>query len=47
MERGINAPSFETIEKISNVLKVSYVTLFDFYGALDISLEQNRDTTEN
>jgi transcriptional regulator with XRE-family HTH domain len=30
IERGINAPSFETIEKLAKVLNVSYHELFDF-----------------
>lgn len=30
VERGINAPSFETLEKIAVVLKTKYKDLFDF-----------------
>ena len=30
IERGINAPSFDTLEKLAEVLNVSYVDLFDF-----------------
>lgn len=30
MERGINAPSFETLERIARVLKVTVSELFDF-----------------
>jgi transcriptional regulator with XRE-family HTH domain len=30
IERGINAPSFETLEKLSKVLNVSVKELFDF-----------------
>ncbi|MBO1057403.1 MAG: helix-turn-helix transcriptional regulator [Dolichospermum sp. JUN01] len=30
IERGINAPSFDTLEKLADVLNVSYVDLFDF-----------------
>ncbi|MDZ8106578.1 MAG: helix-turn-helix transcriptional regulator [Nostoc sp. DedQUE12a] len=30
IERGINAPSFDTLEKLVEVLNVSYVELFDF-----------------
>lgn len=30
IERGINAPSFDTLEKLSEVLNVSYADLFDF-----------------
>jgi transcriptional regulator with XRE-family HTH domain len=30
MERGINAPSFETLERIARVLKVKVCDLFDF-----------------
>lgn len=30
MERGINAPSFETLERIARVLKVRVHDLFDF-----------------
>jgi transcriptional regulator with XRE-family HTH domain len=30
LERGINAPSFETIEKISEALQIPYWVLFDF-----------------
>lgn len=30
VERGINAPSFETLEKIAIVLKTKYKDLFDF-----------------
>lgn len=30
VERGINAPSFETLEKMANVFKVKYKDLFDF-----------------
>lgn len=30
IERGINAPSFETLEKIAAALSVSYSDLFDF-----------------
>jgi transcriptional regulator with XRE-family HTH domain len=30
IERGINAPSFETLECISRVLKVRVTDLFDF-----------------
>lgn len=30
MERGINAPSFETLERIARVLKVRVCDLFDF-----------------
>ncbi|MFN6563433.1 MAG: helix-turn-helix domain-containing protein [Nostoc sp. ChiSLP01] len=30
IERGINAPSFDTLEKLVEVLNVSYVDLFDF-----------------
>ena len=30
MERGINAPSFETLEKIANVLNIRISELFDF-----------------
>ena len=30
MERGVNAPSFETIEKIANAFDLSVVRLFDF-----------------
>ena len=32
MERGISAPSFETIERISKRLKVSVAHLFTFDG---------------
>ncbi|MFN6518789.1 MAG: helix-turn-helix domain-containing protein [Nostoc sp. CreGUA01] len=30
IERGINAPSFDTLEKLVEVLNVSYAELFDF-----------------
>ena len=30
MERGVNAPSFETIEKITNAFDLSAAQLFDF-----------------
>jgi len=30
IERGINAPSFETLEKLSKVLNVTVKELFDF-----------------
>jgi transcriptional regulator with XRE-family HTH domain len=30
IERGINAPSFETLEKLSKVLNVTFKELFDF-----------------
>lgn len=30
MERGINAPSFETLERIARALKVRVCDLFDF-----------------
>ncbi len=30
MERGVNAPSFETIEKIANAFDLSAAQLFDF-----------------
>ena len=30
IERGINAPSFDTLEKLSEFLNVSYVDLFNF-----------------
>jgi transcriptional regulator with XRE-family HTH domain len=30
MERGINAPSFETLERIAKRLKTSVAYLFDF-----------------
>lgn len=30
MERGLNAPSFETLEKIARVLGLSVSALFDF-----------------
>jgi len=30
VERGINAPSFETLERIARVLKVRVCDLFDF-----------------
>jgi transcriptional regulator with XRE-family HTH domain len=30
IERGINAPSFDTLEKLSEFLHVSYVDLFNF-----------------
>lgn len=30
MERGINGPSFETLERIARVLKVRVCDLFDF-----------------
>ena len=30
VERGINAPSFETLEKLAKVLNCSYSDLFDF-----------------
>lgn len=30
IERGINAPSFATLEKLATVLKASYSELFDF-----------------
>ncbi|MBD1212734.1 MAG: helix-turn-helix transcriptional regulator [Dolichospermum circinale Clear-D4] len=30
IERGINAPSFDTLEKLTEVLNVSCVDLFDF-----------------
>ena len=30
MERGINAPSFETLEKIANALDVTVSVLFSF-----------------
>lgn len=33
IERGINAPSFETLEKISQELKVTVAQLFDFQEA--------------
>jgi transcriptional regulator with XRE-family HTH domain len=32
IERGINAPSFETIEHMAKRLKVPVVALFDFAG---------------
>jgi len=32
MERGINAPSFETLERIARVLKLRVCDLFDFGG---------------
>lgn len=30
MERGVNAPSFETLEKLATILKVPVKTLFEF-----------------
>lgn len=30
VERGINAPSFETLERLARALKVGVVQLFDF-----------------
>ena len=30
MERGVNAPSFETIEKIARAFDLSVAQLFDF-----------------
>lgn len=33
LERGVNAPSFESIERLSNALEVEEKELFDF-GAL-------------
>jgi transcriptional regulator with XRE-family HTH domain len=30
MERGINAPSFETLERLTHALSISYKDLFDF-----------------
>lgn len=35
IERGIHAPSFDTLEKLSEALKVSFSELFNF--------EQDRD----
>ena len=32
VERGINAPSFETLERFAKALKVRVVELFDFKG---------------
>jgi transcriptional regulator with XRE-family HTH domain len=32
IERGINAPSFEVLERISKRLHLSVMTLFDFKG---------------
>ena len=33
IERGINAPSFETLEAMARRLRVPVKTLFDFSGA--------------
>ena len=30
IERGINAPSFETLEKLAEALKVQFSEMFDF-----------------
>lgn len=30
IERGVNAPSFETLEKLASVLRISVSTLFRF-----------------
>lgn len=30
IERGVNAPSFETLEKLANVLRISIKELFSF-----------------
>jgi len=32
MERGINSPSFGTLERLAEILQVPVVTLFDFSG---------------
>jgi transcriptional regulator with XRE-family HTH domain len=32
MERGVNAPSFETIEKIAEVFNLPFSELFNFEG---------------
>lgn len=35
IERGINAPSFETIEQIAKALRLPVVALFDFSNLAD------------
>lgn len=42
IERGINAPSFETIEQIAGNLKISVKELFDISGAPNITPQTRR-----
>jgi transcriptional regulator with XRE-family HTH domain len=42
IERGINAPSFETLEKISRRLRVPVADLFTFYGMVPKRLPTQR-----
>lgn len=42
IERGINAPSFETIEQIAHCLRVPVVVLFDFADRRRSQAQPNR-----
>ena len=42
IERGINAPSFETIEHMAKKLRVPVMELFDFRGRDRSGIEQRR-----